>query len=162
VLNLKPAIDSTQLQLLPWFEFELFAQFLRNHDSASLVNGCEHGRIIPLLTVSPPGLLAPAGRTALPRLFEPYGLLLEFVGVMTIKERLHQLVDELTDEEAKRALGRVESEHEDPLIVAFRDAPEDDEPLSAEDEEAMAEGLADIAAGQTIPHEEIKRKYGLV
>jgi predicted transcriptional regulator len=64
---------------------------------------------------------------------------------MTIKERLHKLV---------------EKEPEDPMIVAFRDAPEDDEPWSEEDEAAAAEGRADIAAGRTVSHEEMLRKYG--
>ena len=42
---------------------------------------------------------------------------------MTTKERLHKLVDELSESEAERALGLVEKEHEDPMIAAFRDAP---------------------------------------
>jgi hypothetical protein len=33
---------------------------------------------------------------------------------MTIRERLHKLVDELTEAEAERALSLVEKEHEDP------------------------------------------------
>jgi predicted transcriptional regulator len=78
---------------------------------------------------------------------------------MTTKERLHQLVDELSDDEAERALALVQGEHEDPVIAAFRNAPEDDEPLSDEDERAIAEGRADIAAGRTVSHEEIRRKY---
>lgn len=71
-------------------------------------------------------------------------------------------MDELSDDEAERALGFVESEHEDPVIAAFRDAPEDDEPLSDEDEAAISEAQAERAAGEPlIPFAEIKRKYGL-
>ncbi len=81
---------------------------------------------------------------------------------MTTKERLHKLVDELSEPEAKRALSLVKKEREDPVIAAFRDAPEDDEPWTDEDETAMAEVEADRAAGvPDIPFEEIKRKYGL-
>ncbi len=81
---------------------------------------------------------------------------------MTTKERLHELVDELSEAEAQRALSLVEKEHEDPVIAAFRDAPEDDEPWTEEDEAAMAEVRADDAAGvPAIPFEEIKAKYGL-
>lgn len=80
---------------------------------------------------------------------------------MTTKERLHELVDELSEPEAKRALKLVEKEHEDPVIAAFRDAPEDDEPWTEEDEAAAAEGRADIAAGRTVSMEEIKREFGL-
>jgi hypothetical protein len=82
--------------------------------------------------------------------------------MMTTKERLHKLVDELSELEAKRALSLVEKEREDPVIAAFRNAPEDDEPWTEEDEAAMAEVEADRAAGvPDIPFEEIKRKYGL-
>jgi len=79
---------------------------------------------------------------------------------MTAKERLRALVDELSEPAAERALKLVEKEHEDPMIVAFRDAPEDDEPWTEEDEAAAAEGRADIAAGRTVSHEEMLRKYG--
>jgi len=84
---------------------------------------------------------------------------------MTAKERLHALVDALVDElsepAAERALKLVEKEPEDPVIAAFRDAPEDDEPWTDEDEAAIAEGNADIVAGRIVSHEEIKVKYGL-
>ncbi len=80
---------------------------------------------------------------------------------MTTKERLHALIDELSEPAAKRALKLVEKEQEDPVIAAFRDAPEDDEPWTEEDEAAAAEGRADIAAGRTVSHEEIKRDLDL-
>jgi hypothetical protein len=81
---------------------------------------------------------------------------------MTTKERLHLLVDDLSERDAERALVLVESEFEDPVIAAFRNALEDDEPLTPEDEAALAEVAADRAAGvPTIPFEEIKRKHGL-
>lgn len=78
---------------------------------------------------------------------------------MTTKERLHKLVDELTETEAERALSLVEKEHEDPVIAAFRDAPEDDEPWTEEDEAAMAEVEADRPAGVPyIPLEQVMRE----
>jgi hypothetical protein len=81
---------------------------------------------------------------------------------MTSKERLQALVEELSEPEAERALKLVEKEHEDPVIAAFRDAPEDDEPWTDEDETAMAEVRADDAAGvPTIPLEEIERELGM-
>lgn len=80
---------------------------------------------------------------------------------MTAKERLHALVDELSEPAAERALKLVEKEQEDPVIVAFRDAPEDDEPWTDEDEAAAAEGREDIAAGRTVSLEEIKREFDL-
>lgn len=83
------------------------------------------------------------------------------LGGMTAKEQLHELVDELSEPEAKRALSLVKKEREDPVIAAFRDAPEDDEPWTEEDEAAVAEGRADIAAGRTVSMEEVKREFGL-
>jgi hypothetical protein len=82
---------------------------------------------------------------------------------MTTKEQLHELVDELSEPEAKRALSLVKKEHEDPMIVAFRDAPEDedDEPLSAEEEAALEESHAEVAAGvPLIPLEQVIRELG--
>jgi hypothetical protein len=76
---------------------------------------------------------------------------------MTAKEQL----DELSEPEAKRALSLVKKERDDPMIAALRDAPEDDEPWTEEDEAAMAEVRADDAAGvPTIPLEQVMRELG--
>jgi hypothetical protein len=79
---------------------------------------------------------------------------------MTTKERLHKLVDELSEAEAERALALVEGDREDPVIAAFHDAPEDDEPFTAEDEAALKEADEDIAAGRTVSHGEMLRRFG--
>jgi hypothetical protein len=77
------------------------------------------------------------------------------------KKRLHTLIDQLDETEAKRALTLLEKEREDPMIAAFRDAPEDDEPWTEEDEAAMAEVEADRAAGvPVIPMEQVMRRFG--
>jgi hypothetical protein len=81
---------------------------------------------------------------------------------MTTREKAHKLLDELPDSEIEPVVVFLASRREDPVIAAFRDAPEDDEPWTEEDEAAMAEVEADQAAGvPTIPFEEIKHKYGL-
>jgi hypothetical protein len=72
-----------------------------------------------------------------------------------------RLADELPDSEIEPVLDFIVSrrEDEDPVIAAFRDAPEDDEPWTDEDEVAMAEVEADRKAGvPPISHEEIKRE----
>jgi predicted transcriptional regulator len=83
---------------------------------------------------------------------------------MTTKERLHKLVDELSEAEADDALRYVASRREGEATDSFArwldSRPEDDEPLTAEDEEAIAEGLADKAAGRLTSLEEIKRELG--
>jgi predicted ArsR family transcriptional regulator len=80
---------------------------------------------------------------------------------VTIKERLHKLVDELSEREADDALRYIAKQREDPVIAAFRNAPDDDEPLTAEDENALAEVQADRTAGvPRISYAEIMRKHG--
>jgi predicted ArsR family transcriptional regulator len=80
---------------------------------------------------------------------------------MTTKERLHKLIDELSEPEADDALRYIAQRRGDPMIAAFSDAPEDDEPVTAADEEALAEVQADRAAGvPRISYAEIKRKHG--
>lgn len=55
---------------------------------------------------------------------------------------------------------RLLDEKNDPVLRAFREAPEDDEPWGEEDEAALAEVEADRAAGiGPIPLEEIRRKH---
>jgi len=84
------------------------------------------------------------------------------LGGMTTREKAHQLLDELPESEIEPIVEIMASRSKDPVIAAFRDAPEDDEPWTDEDEAAMAEVRADEAAGvPTIPFEEIKAKYGL-
>lgn len=80
---------------------------------------------------------------------------------MTTKERLHRLVDELSEQEAAAALVVVERGLQDPVLLAFAGAPEDDEPLTAEEEIGLAEADADIAAGRTVPLDEIERRHGI-
>jgi len=81
---------------------------------------------------------------------------------MTTRERAEKLLGAVPDSELEPIIEILASRAEDPMIAAFRDAPEDDEPWTDEDEAAMAEVRADEAAGvPTIPLEEIKAKYGL-
>jgi hypothetical protein len=69
---------------------------------------------------------------------------------MTAKEKLRAAVEALSEEQASVALRLLEQREEDPVIAAFRDAHEDDEPWTEDDEAAAAEGRADIAAGRTV------------
>jgi predicted ArsR family transcriptional regulator len=80
---------------------------------------------------------------------------------MTARERLHQLVNELSEQEADDAVRYIVQRREDPVIAAFHDAPEDDEPFTAADEGALAEVQADRTAGvPRISYAEIMRKHG--
>lgn len=76
---------------------------------------------------------------------------------MTAKEKLLERVTGLSEEEAAETLRLLE----DPVVAAFRDTPEDDEPWTEADEAAVREADADFAAGRTVSHEEIKREFGI-
>lgn len=78
---------------------------------------------------------------------------------MTAKEKLRLQVEALSEEEAQETLRLLELRR-DPVVVAFRDAPLDDEPVTAEEEEALAEADRDIAVGRTISLKELKRELG--
>jgi hypothetical protein len=54
----------------------------------------------------------------------------------------------------------VDASHSDPFVRFLPAAPLDDEPITAEEEAAIAEVEADRSAGvPTIPFDEIKRVY---
>ena len=76
---------------------------------------------------------------------------------MTAKEKLRARIETLSEEEASEAL-RLLDMRDDPVIAAFRDAPDDDEPWTAEDECAAAEGRANLAAGRTVTLDEALRE----
>ena len=78
---------------------------------------------------------------------------------MTTKQDLHRLIELLPDSALPKANALLESlrEEEDPVLKAFLEAPEDDEPLTPEDIAAIEEGEEDIRAGRVISHEEARR-----
>jgi hypothetical protein len=79
---------------------------------------------------------------------------------MTVKERLHQVVEEMSEEEAEAMLRRVEALRSDPFLRYLDAAPVDDEPVTAEEEALLAEVEADRVAGvPRIPFDDVKRKY---
>jgi hypothetical protein len=49
----------------------------------------------------------------------------------------------------------------DPLWLALESAPYDNEEVTPEDEAALADAEAEFARGETIPHEEILREFGI-
>jgi len=80
------------------------------------------------------------------------------------KEKLHELVDALPESEveaAKRALECLISKTCDPVLQAFLDAPEDDEPLTEDELKAIEEGEEAIKRGETEPLENVLREFGL-
>lgn len=79
---------------------------------------------------------------------------------MTTKQDLHHMVDDLPESavaQAGRLLEALRVE-EDPLLKALMEAPEDDEPLTPEEIEAIEEGKAEIARGEGIPWEIVRAR----
>lgn len=81
---------------------------------------------------------------------------------MTDRERLRILIEDLPEQEVHTALRfveylRQEGEGEDPLLIALRNAPDDDEPLTEEDLEALREAEEDVAQGRVVSHEQARR-----
>ncbi len=68
---------------------------------------------------------------------------------MTIKERLHQAVDTMTDEEARAALRTLAEASGDPVAWTLDHAPLDDEPETDEERQAVADAHADRKRGVT-------------
>ena len=76
---------------------------------------------------------------------------------MTAKEQLRHRIEAFSEEGAVEAL-RLPDLRNDPVVAAFRDAPLDDEPFTEEDEPALGEARADVAAGRTVPLDEAMRE----
>ena len=77
---------------------------------------------------------------------------------MTVKERLHGMIDRLPESELgaiEEYLNRFCGEH-DPVLKAFMEAPEVDEPLSDEDIRAIEEAEEEIARGEYVSWEEVR------
>jgi predicted transcriptional regulator len=68
-----------------------------------------------------------------------------------LRAEVGRLVEELPEE--KLEFARSYLEH-------LRLEPDDDEVLTPEERAHLDEGLADLAAGRVIPHEEVKREFG--
>ena len=71
---------------------------------------------------------------------------------MSTRERVHQMVDRLSESDllaVRRMLDGLLAV--DPLQALLDEAPEDDEPETDEDRQAVAEGLAAYARGEGMP-----------
>lgn len=84
------------------------------------------------------------------------------IGGVTVREKLHQLVDELPEEELDAALQAIESRADDPLIRRLENVAAEDEEISAEEEAAVQEARDELTAGAPlVSHDEIKREFGV-
>ena len=78
----------------------------------------------------------------------------------TTRERLRELLDALPDDrldEAEAAIAALAV----PPFRPLSEAPEDDEPVTDEDLEAIREGHEEYLRGELIPHDVAMREIGL-
>lgn len=80
---------------------------------------------------------------------------------MTAKERLRNLVEELSEQEAATALVVVERHRADPMLQALALARADDEVSTPDEDETALEALAEYQRGEAVSPDELKRDLGL-
>jgi hypothetical protein len=73
------------------------------------------------------------------------------MAIDTDRATLHALVDAVPDERLKQAIA----------AVRLLTIPEDDEPVTDEDREAIRRGREAYLHGELIPHEDVMREFGL-
>ena len=79
---------------------------------------------------------------------------------MVSRQALHELVDELPDDElqpAQRFLEFLQRRLDDPFRRFLDSAPFDDEPVTEDDLTAIREGREEKARGEVVPHQEVQR-----
>ena len=76
---------------------------------------------------------------------------------MATKDELHKLIDDLPEDEIQAATLYLQHlrNRNDPVLAALLNAPEDDEPETACERKAVAEGMADLKAGHFVSADEI-------
>ncbi len=79
------------------------------------------------------------------------------------RTKLHDLIESLPSEDVPTALRILEALNlsSDPVPLALRDIPIDDEPETDEERATVAEARRDLEEGRVIPHDEVMRKYGM-
>ena len=83
--------------------------------------------------------------------------------VTTDRQHAHELIDRLEQGQITTAVRFLEFMLADPVLRSMATAPFDDEPLTAEEAEALKRGDAWLAerGGHGIPHEEVLAEFGL-
>ena len=80
---------------------------------------------------------------------------------MATKEDLHKLIDDLPEDEIQAAARYLQClrDRRDPVLAALLNAPQDDEPETDHERQAVAKAMADLKAGRventrhTLPYE---------
>jgi hypothetical protein len=79
---------------------------------------------------------------------------------MTVKDRLHNAVETMSDEEAGIALRTLAEASGDPVAWMLDHAPQDDEPETEDEHRAIAEAHADRERGiEPVPLESVLAEF---
>ena len=76
------------------------------------------------------------------------------------KEHAHQLIERLAPSQVSAAIGMLQNLL-DPVTRALANAPVDDEPVTAEEEKALAEAREWLKHNKGIPHEQVLAELGV-
>lgn len=79
---------------------------------------------------------------------------------MTTRQALHDLIDDLPEDalgEAERSLARLKAPAADAALEAMRNAPIDDEPLTAREAEALRRWEAGQRGGRSYTEDEVEQ-----
>ncbi len=77
-----------------------------------------------------------------------------------IKEHAHELIERLAPRQVTAVVGLLEAML-DPVSRSLANAPVDDEPLTAEEEKAIAEAREWLKHNPGIPHEQVLAELGI-
>lgn len=80
---------------------------------------------------------------------------------MTAKERLRELIDRLSEQEAEVALVMVERRRNDSMLQALAGAPLDDEPSGVGEEAGAAEALVAYGRGDAVSAKQLRNELAL-
>lgn len=83
------------------------------------------------------------------------------VDVNLEKKLLHELVEQLPPEQSGAFLRAMHSLAADPVLLSLLNAPPDDEPYTEQQRREDTEAEAAIARGESTPHEDMLREFGL-
>jgi hypothetical protein len=77
------------------------------------------------------------------------------------REALHELIDRIPEGEIAAAQGVLERLARDAAFRTAMSAPQDDEPVTAGDAEAITRARRDLRAGRVVSHDDILREFGI-
>lgn len=85
--------------------------------------------------------------------------------MIATREELHHLVDQLNPRDIAAAARYLEylrsSAHQPELPSLLANAPVEDEPITADEQAAVAKAWNDVAIGATHSHDEVQRHFNL-